>query len=138
MSKYAFVQNGIVVEAVRTDPAILFVPGYAAQFVTVPDEVEAGWQLVSGSWSAPPPPPPVIPQSVTMRQARLALHASGLLASVQPAINALPEPQRTQAQIEWDYSNGLERGNAFVSTLGAALGLNAAGIDALFVQAAQL
>ena len=53
-------------------------------------------------------------------------------------LSALPEPQRTQAQIEWDYSNGLERGNAFVATLGAALGLNAAGIDALFVQAAQL
>ena len=79
-----------------------------------------------------------VPEAVTMRQARLALHASGLLASVQPAITALPEPQRTQAQIEWDYSNGLERGNAFVATLGAALGLNAAGIDALFVQASQL
>ena len=79
-----------------------------------------------------------VPDSVTMRQARLALRANGLLASVQPAINALPEPQRTQAQIEWDYSNGLERGNAFVATLGAALGLNAAGIDALFVQASQL
>ena len=79
-----------------------------------------------------------VPEAVTMRQARLALHANGLLASVQPAITTLPEPQRTQAQIEWDYSNGLERGNAFVATLGAALGLNAAGIDALFLQADQL
>lgn len=79
-----------------------------------------------------------VPEAVTMRQARLALHANGLLASVQPAITTLPEPQRTQAQIEWDYSNGLERGNAFVATLGAALGLNAAGIDALFVQASLL
>jgi hypothetical protein len=79
-----------------------------------------------------------VPQSVTMRQARLALHASGLLASVQPAIDALPEPQHTQAQIEWEYSNALERGNPFVATLGAALGLNAAALDALFVQASQL
>lgn len=76
-----------------------------------------------------------VPASVTMRQARLALHANGLLASVPTAIAALPEPQRTQAQIEWDYSNGLERNNPFVATLGAALGLDGAGIDALFLQA---
>ncbi len=138
MSKYAFVQNGVAIEVVRTDPAILFVPGYASQFVTVPDDVEAGWRLVSGSWAAPPPAPPVIPQSVTMRQARLALLNHGLLANVQPAINALPEPQRTRAQIEWDYSNGLERGNSFVATLGVALGLDDAAIDSLFIEAAAL
>lgn len=138
MSKYAFVKNGTAVEVVRTDPAMLFVPNYAAQFVTVPDDVEAGWTLVSGSWSAPPPAPPVIPQSVTMRQARLALLNHGMLSNVQPAINALPEPARTRAQIEWDYSNGLERNNAFVSTLGVALGMDDAAIDALFIEATTL
>lgn len=81
---------------------------------------------------------PLVPQSVTMRQARLALHAHGLLASVQPAINALSEPARSKAQIEWDYSNGLERQNPFVATLGTALGLDAAALDALFVEASQL
>lgn len=79
-----------------------------------------------------------VPQSVTMRQARLALHAHGLLASVQSAIDSLPEPQRSEAQIEWDYSNGLERGNSFVATLGVALGLDDAAIDDLFAEAAQL
>lgn len=127
------IDNGVVVNTVEVD-SLDVLPG----LVAARGNEGIGWSFDGHAFTAPPPPPPVIPQSVTMRQARLALHASGLLASVQPAINALPEPQRTQAQIEWDYSNGLERGNAFVATLGAALGLNAAGIDALFVQAAQL
>jgi len=138
MSKYAFVENGIAVEVVRTDPAILFVPGYASQFVTVPDDVEPGWRLVSGSWSAPTPAPPVSPQSVTMRQARLALLNHGMLSNVAPAIAALSEPARTKAQIEWEYSNALERNNAFVATLGVALGLSDSAIDALFIEAATL
>lgn len=79
-----------------------------------------------------------VPQSVTMRQARLALHAHGLLAIVQSAIDSLPEPQRSEAQIEWDYSNGLERQNPFVATIGTALGLDDAALDALFVEASRL
>lgn len=82
--------------------------------------------------------PPPVPRSVTMRQARLALDNHGLLDSVQPAINALPAQARRKAQIEWDYSNGLERDNPFVATLGAALGLDASALDALFVEASQL
>lgn len=127
------IENGVVVNTVEVE-SLGVLPG----LVAAQGNEGIGWSFDGHAFTAPPPPPPVIPQSVTMRQARLALHASGLLAGVQPAITALPEPQRTQAQIEWDYSNGLERGNAFVATLGAALGLNAAGIDALFVQAAQL
>ena len=73
-----------------------------------------------------------------MRQARLALLANGLLANVQTAINSLPEPNKTKAQIEWEYSNSLQRGNPFVATLGTALGLNSDGIDSLFIQASQL
>lgn len=127
------IENGVVVNTVEVE-SLGVLPGLVA---AVGNE-GIGWLYDGHVFTAPPPPPPVIPQSVTMRQSRLALHANGLLASVQPAITSLPEPQRTQAQIEWDYSNGLERNNPFVATLGAALGLDAAGIDALFVQAAQL
>lgn len=135
--KYAYVQNNTAVEVVQSNPHMLFVPHYAAQFIEVADEVQAGWKLIEGEWQAPEPVV-YIPQEVTMRQARLALLENGLLANVQPAINYLPEPDKTKAQIEWDYSNGLERSNPFVATLGAALGLDGAGIDALFLQAAQL
>ena len=82
--------------------------------------------------------PVVVPHEVTMRQARLALHAADKLAQVDAAIAAMPEPQRTAASIEWEYSNALQRSNPFVAQLGAALGLDAAGIDALFVEASKL
>lgn len=79
-----------------------------------------------------------VPEEVTMRQARLALLEAGLLANVQTAINSLPEPARTKAQIEWDYSNALQRSNSFVATLGGALGLDSEALDNLFIQAAAL
>ena len=82
--------------------------------------------------------PEAIPTEVTMRQARLALLAAGKLAGVEAAIASMPEPQRTAASIEWEYSNALQRSNPFVAQLGAALGLDDAEIDALFVEAAKL
>jgi hypothetical protein len=82
--------------------------------------------------------PTPIPQEVTMRQARLALFGAGLLASVESAIDALPEPQKTAARIEWDHSQTVQRSRGIVLQLGTAMGLSSAQIDALFVQAAAL
>ena len=79
-----------------------------------------------------------VPASVTMRQGRLALLAAGKLAQVDAAIASLPEPQKSAALIEWNFSNELQRGNAFVATLGAALGLSDAQVDQLFITAAAL
>lgn len=135
--KYAFIQNNTIVEVVQTNPFELFVEGYATQFVEVPDNVEFGCKFENGEWVAPLPIV-YIPQEVTMRQARLALLENGLLANVQPAINSLPEPDKTKAEIEWDYSNALQRGNPFVATLGAALGLTSEDLDNLFIQASTL
>ena len=73
-----------------------------------------------------------------MRQARLALLAAGKLAAVNAAINALPDPPKTAALIEWEYSNAVRRDSQFVALLGPALGLDAAGLDALFVSASKL
>ena len=79
-----------------------------------------------------------VPQVVTMRQARLALLGAGLLTQVEAAIDALPEPQRSAARIEWDYSSEVHRGRAFVQQLGHALGLTDQQLDDLFTQAAAL
>lgn len=79
-----------------------------------------------------------IPSAVTMRQARLALLGAGKLTAVDAAIAALPEPQRSAALIEWEYSGEVQRHNGFVAALGPALGLSAAQIDALFIAAASL
>ena len=77
-------------------------------------------------------------QQVTMRQARLALLDAGLLGDVLPAIDALPEPDRSVAKIEWEYSSHVHRHQAFVQSIGVALGLGGDQLDELFVKAAAL
>jgi hypothetical protein len=85
----------------------------------------------------PPLAPPSVPRSITMRQARLCLHKHGMLAGVQPVIDALPEPDRTAAQIEWEYSSVVER-QGFVLPIAQALGISDEQMDALFIEAATL
>lgn len=107
-----------------------------------PDNTD--WQaylLWLGGGHVPEPSPPVaviVPASVTMRQARLALLSAGLYEQVEAVMAALPQPQRTAALIEWEYSNEVLRHNGFVSQIGPALGLSAEQLDALFVQASTL
>lgn len=94
---------------------------------------------VQAEWVPPPPPPVVIPQSVTMRQARLALLGAGLLDDVDAAIAAITDPaQRKAAQIEWEYAQTVDRNSPFTQQLAAGLGLTAEQLDALFTQAAAL
>lgn len=85
-----------------------------------------------------PDPVEPVPATITMRQARLALLGAGLLASVGAAIDALPSPTKEAAQVEWEYSNEVQRRNGFVEQLAPALGLTSAQIDDLFRAAAQL
>ena len=85
-----------------------------------------------------PPIPLQIPQKVTMRQARLALHAADLLQSVEAAINAMPEPPQTVARIEWDYASEVHRSSEFVGMLGAVLELDEQVLDNLFLKAVEL
>jgi hypothetical protein len=75
-----------------------------------------------------------IPASVTMRQARLALLASGLLDGVTAAVTAAGPA----ALIEWDYAQSVDRASGLVPQMATALGMTASQIDALFVAAAAL
>lgn len=87
---------------------------------------------------ADPPPIPVI-TSVTMRQARLALLAAGLLDDVEEALAAIPDPvQRRAAEIEWEYANVVERQSAFVQQLTDGLGMTPEQVDQLFITASGL
>lgn len=111
--------------------------------MTAPPDLNEGEyaRWIGGAWAIVteiPPIPAVVPEKVTMRQARLALHAAGILSQVQPAIDALPEPSKTAAQIEWDYSSEVFRNREFVNMLGGQLGLTDEHIDDLFIQAATL
>jgi len=76
---------------------------------------------------------------VTMRQARRALLDAGLLDQVDAAIAAIADAtERRQAEIDWEYATTVERLWPWVQTLGAALGLSAEALDALFELAATL
>lgn len=75
---------------------------------------------------------------VTMRQARLALLEIGKLRATEDAIDALPEPLRTKAKIEWDYAATVEKSSPLIQTLAPALGINAAALTNLFNTAATL
>ena len=75
-----------------------------------------------------------IPSVVTMRQARLALLQTGMLASVNAAVAAADEATK----ITWEFSSEVQRNNALVSTLGAALSLTSQQLDDLFTLAATL
>lgn len=86
----------------------------------------------------PPIPPAPIPQVVTMRQARLALLAAGLLDDVETALSSLEGAEGQAARIEWDYSSEVHRNKPFVSMLGVQLGLTEEQIDDLFVAASQI
>lgn len=97
------------------------------------------WRMLPYIQPQPQPEPaPEVPSVVTMRQARRALHAAGLLSSVEAAIDTLAEPEKTAARIEWEYSSEMQRHNGFVAQLAPALSLSEAQLDALFVAAAAL
>ncbi len=84
-------------------------------------------------------PPPVIPDTVLMYQARLALLAAGITAAmVEAVIATLPEPYLEQARIQWEYSPTVKRHNGFVAQIAPALGLSASQQDQLFIDAAGL
>lgn len=136
--RYALITAGVVV-GVYVDASDAWIAANP-DAVAVADGVAAapGYTYSGGTFTAPAAPAVAVPAEVTMRQARLALYGAGLLASVETAIDALPEPTRTAARIEWDYSSTVQRNNTFVATLGAALGLSGGYLDALFIAAHEL
>ena len=78
------------------------------------------------------------PKEVTMRQARLALLQAGLLDKATTIIAGMPSPQKQAAEIEWEYSNSLKQSQPLVGQIGAALSLDIAALDALFLAASKL
>lgn len=136
--KYARTENNIVVQTIGNDPANIFAPEYAALFTPCDDVVQQGWLDDGTTYTAPPAPPPTIPQSVTMRQARLALMGAGKLATINAAIAGMAGVQGEAARIEWEFSSEVKRNQPLVMSMGQALGLTAAQLDALFIAAAAL
>ena len=95
--------------------------------------------LAAGNTPEPADQPPVpVITSVTMRQARLALHQQGLLTQVNNAVASMPGAQGDAVRIEWEFSSTVERNRPLVQVLAASLGMTSQQIDDLFTLAATL
>ncbi len=140
MARYALINAGVVETVAEGDAewAAAVDADYDDVVLLAEDANVGRGHTYSGSVFAPSVEAVDVPTEVTMRQARRALHATGMLAAVDAAIDALSEPERTAARIEWEYSSAVQRHNGFVAQLAPALGLSESALDDLFVLAGSL
>lgn len=76
---------------------------------------------------------------VTARQIRRALLKFDLTEeTIVGALNTLPEPTKSEALIEWEYSNEFFRNNDLVAMVGQMLGWNTEQLDNLWILADSL
>ena len=80
-----------------------------------------------------PEPTIIIPQVITMRQARLQLLEVGLLDDVE-ALVALDR----KSQIEWEYASEVYKESPLIESVKGALNLTDTQIDNMFVEASKL
>ena len=79
-------------------------------------------------------PPVAVPKKVSMRQARLALHANGHLGVINGAISQVSP----EAQIEWEYATEVVRTSPLTQGMISILSLTEEQADQLFLEAAAL
>lgn len=101
------------------------------------------FEICAGSDGSPilrptPPPQAVIPNTVAMRQARLALLRAGHYEAVQQAVATLPNDAGIAARIEWEFATTVERNSPIVTLLAGAIGLDESDLDDLFATAVTL
>lgn len=95
-----------------------------------------------GGWQTAKEPPLVtvseqseVPASVPMRNARLALSATGLLSTVQNYITNMTGQEGEEARIDWQFALNVRRDSPLVKEMTQALGKSEGEIDALFIKA---
>lgn len=85
--------------------------------------------------------PPVTTEfpDVTPRQIRQALVLYGIsMTEITDALNSLPEPMKTLANVEWEYSNWFQRKRPLVISVGQMLGWTPEQLDDLWKFAGSL
>jgi len=81
-----------------------------------------------------------VPAAISARQIRLWMVRNGIpLATVEAAIDAISDqPTRDSVRVEWEYAPHVERSHPWLVPLAKSLGLDDAGVDAAFREAATL
>ena len=76
---------------------------------------------------------------ITPRQFRQAFVLAGKsLSDVDAFIQTLPEPQRSLAFVEWEYSTAFQRNNRMLNELAPAFGISQEQLDDIFKLGATL
>jgi hypothetical protein len=127
----AVIENGVVTNVILVEALDVF-----------PGLVDAANAAIGDTWDgstfSTPAPRIVVPASVTMRQARLALLGAGVLATVNAAVSGMPGTQGEAARIEWEYARDVLRDSPLIAGLMPTLSMTEAQIDQLFIAAAAL
>lgn len=134
--EYAIVDDGVFVEYRHFDEAPVLPGKPYRQFLPVLRETgEAFEGIEGGNWIVrTAPAAPQVPETVTARQARLALLDAGKLHLVQAAV----DDGGDEMQIAWEYATEIGRHDPLVLALAPALDLDDSALDALFIAAAQI
>lgn len=96
---------------------------------SIPEEQRAAIRAVFDNHT--PDPVVAVPQTITMRQAKLALLHAGLLDDVNTAV---AQAERA-TQVEWEYATEIRRDWPTLLQVQAVLELTDEQVDALFVTA---
>ena len=100
--------------------------GYYAIESTPIDNIQQ-WELV--------PVGIEVPSSISPRQARLRLIALGKIALVDPTIDTLNEPEKSNAKVEWEYATRYDITHPFVVQMLSILEID---INEFFIDANKL
>lgn len=135
MGRYALIRNGAVQSILDTDKDKSEFPDIEEFLVPCDDTVKCNQVYDGQSFVVSPPFFP----DVTARQMRQALILSGVsLSMIDDALNSLPEPTKSLAKVEWEYSNMVQRNRPLVAQVSQMLGWNNAQLDALWLLAGSL
>jgi hypothetical protein len=78
------------------------------------------------------------PKQVTMKQARMCFIIRGLFTQIENAILSLVGIEGELAKTSWEYSTVVDRNDALVTQITAALGFTEQQVNELFIFAASL
>lgn len=127
------IENGIVTNTIEVE-SLDFLPNLI--------DAESGGSIgdlyIDGQFVKPQPPPPEVPQSVSMRQCRIALLDAGLLDAVQSSIATMPGTDGERARIDWEYAQEVRRDWSLIAYMAGDLGLTDEQVDALFMAASAI
>lgn len=164
MNKYAYIANGDVayvieseVTPINGDWRLVVAPTIPYHSPTTQELVQTGWSLTdttatptfvvmerpfvgsnSSTVAFTPPITNIVPQTISLWSFRTMLLLRGLIDQVQSLIDNLPEPEKSVANIQWEYGNYIDRNHPLINQLGTQLGLTSEQIDNIFIEADKL